>query len=290
VLQEPRENSTPEWGAAQRSNQSEKNDTKLAKPRSWRGVGAYQSDWGEGNTDKRSPAIFVLDIGTKCITAVSKPEEVSFGQPAWTPDGEYLVFVGWDHKSTIFPLLPEKLGIFACFNRPCQLYALKVSKENIGNPFPIKTSLQSSFSPRFAPDGTLVFLNQDNAVETGVHSATVCLYKSSWETVNSYLNSQDGEMSVTCLVGTGNFSKDRSKFPGLYCSVLPRQCFSERLKSTYVIATTQWRSELAIIAIDLSDGNVVRMSPVSDNASWSLIASKSGTLIEVNAFTAHGRR
>lgn len=45
------------------------------------------------------------------------------GQVVWAPsidDQQYLVFVGW-------PSDARKLGIKYCFNRPCALYAVKVS-------------------------------------------------------------------------------------------------------------------------------------------------------------------
>lgn len=45
------------------------------------------------------------------------------GQVVWAPsidDQQYLVFVGW-------PSDARKLGIKYCYNRPCALYAVKVS-------------------------------------------------------------------------------------------------------------------------------------------------------------------
>ena len=47
-----------------------------------------QEDWGELNTGKRAPAVFVLDLASYSVKrAVGLPEDVSAGQPVWTPDG-----------------------------------------------------------------------------------------------------------------------------------------------------------------------------------------------------------
>lgn len=48
-----------------------------------------QEDWGELNTGKKAPALFVLNIPGGKVTAVSDlPEDSSTGQPVWTPDGK----------------------------------------------------------------------------------------------------------------------------------------------------------------------------------------------------------
>ncbi|KAG2444971.1 hypothetical protein HYH02_008843 [Chlamydomonas schloesseri] len=57
-----------------------------AGPRSWRGVGAANEDWGELNTGKRPPAPFVLDLVRREVLKVpGLPEEHSIGQPTWCP-------------------------------------------------------------------------------------------------------------------------------------------------------------------------------------------------------------
>jgi Acylamino-acid-releasing enzyme, N-terminal domain len=49
---------------------------------------AMQEDWGELNTGKRTPALFVLDLKRWHIKRVEHlPEDISAGQPVWTPDG-----------------------------------------------------------------------------------------------------------------------------------------------------------------------------------------------------------
>lgn len=49
-----------------------------------------QEDWGELNTGKKVPRIFVLDIAKGQVSAINAPEDSSVGQPVWTPDGS-----GW---------------------------------------------------------------------------------------------------------------------------------------------------------------------------------------------------
>lgn len=50
-----------------------------------------QEDWGELNTGKKTPGLFVLDIARGSVSAVTGlPEDSSSGQPVWTPDGSGL--------------------------------------------------------------------------------------------------------------------------------------------------------------------------------------------------------
>lgn len=48
-----------------------------------------QEDWGELNTGKRPPALFVLGLGSWRVAPVAGlPPDSSIGQPVWTPAGE----------------------------------------------------------------------------------------------------------------------------------------------------------------------------------------------------------
>ena len=107
--------------------------------------------------------------------------------------------VVWQHH---YPALARRLGIVYCFNRPCALHAVpvprsapgsKASDEAGASPGPRSVALtpatQSAFSPQFAPSAaggapdTLVFLSQDAACESGVHSGTVSMHSLHWARV-----------------------------------------------------------------------------------------------------------
>lgn len=56
-----------------------------------------QEDWGELNTGKRAPTVFVLDLKRWNVKPVKGlPADSSIGQPEWTPDGmqQFYAFVG----------------------------------------------------------------------------------------------------------------------------------------------------------------------------------------------------
>jgi hypothetical protein len=95
--------------------------------------------------------------------------------------GDALVFVAWPHTAANFPALSQRLGIVFCFNRPCALHTLRWPQPAAAA-VRLTPGLGSAFSPRFDPGGgTLVFLSQHRAVETGVHSATASLWALDWQ-------------------------------------------------------------------------------------------------------------
>jgi Acylamino-acid-releasing enzyme, N-terminal domain len=49
---------------------------------------APQEDWGELNTGKKPPALFVLDLASwRAVSVSGLPQDSSAGQPVWTPKG-----------------------------------------------------------------------------------------------------------------------------------------------------------------------------------------------------------
>jgi acylaminoacyl-peptidase len=64
MLQAPVAEKTPQWGAP------EDGPKDAAAPRSWRGVAAATEDWGELNTGKQAPSIYVLDTNTWTVHQV----------------------------------------------------------------------------------------------------------------------------------------------------------------------------------------------------------------------------
>jgi hypothetical protein len=161
---------------------------------------------------KQPPSLFALNTSTWQVHEVSglSALDASWGQPAWTPDGQGLVAVAWPHKALNFPGSARRLGIVHCYNRPCQLYyipykapvppaavgstdgsssstaaaaAAADSSSSSSSVTPVKVSgdVQSALSPVFSPAGDqLAFLSQEAAVSSGVHAATSSLYAVQW--------------------------------------------------------------------------------------------------------------
>lgn len=160
---------------------------------------------------KQPPSLFALNTTTWQVHEISglSAVEASWGQPAWTPDGQGLVAVAWPHKALNFPGSARRLGIVHCYNRPCQLYYIPYkapappaadgadgsgsstaaaaaagdSSSSSSSVTPVKVSgdVQSALSPVFSPAGDqLAFVSQEAAVSSGVHAATSSLYAVQW--------------------------------------------------------------------------------------------------------------
>lgn len=281
VAESPVAVKTPEWSVGLKGPDGKKKEG--AGPKSWRGISEFQEDWGELNTGKRPPTLFVLETATGEVSAVQGlPEDASLGQPQWSPDGTALVFVSWDHKASNFPNFPQRLGIVFCFNRPCALHAVpwpQPKERGTASPAVRLTpaSVPSAFSPRFSPDGnTLVMLSQNAAVETGVHSATPALLALNWPDVAAVVNSPSSSGPLPPprrVVDVVWRPSDEDAFPGLYCNVLPEQPFVGG--SSTLVTTVQWRSKFAVVAVDVATGAVTRITP-NNGSSWSLLATHPG--------------
>lgn len=110
-------------------------------------------------------------------TPVTLSREHGFG-PAGTPHAS--------QQLTMTRAAAPPAGVVFCFNRPCSVQAVAwpqagPAADGGARAVCLTRSLGSAFSPRFSPDGTsLVFLSQQNAISTGVHSATVTLHSLQW--------------------------------------------------------------------------------------------------------------
>ena len=281
---------TPNWALAP----EERGDVSRTPPatqgvisKSWRGVGEFQDDWGELNTRKRPPAIYVLNIASgKVFAVLGAPEDTSCGQPQWSKAGDALVFVGWSHIHDNFPGFPRRLGMVYCYNRPCSLYAVAWPQPEERDPAiqayrVTPPHVTSAFSPRFSPDGdTLIFLSQQSAVDSGVHNGTPSLLSLSWgKLVREIFGGSPGNddvLNAQCLVDVVDLPSSIEDFQGLYCSLLPD--FPFICDGSFIVATVQWRSYMAIVAIDVGSGDVSRLSP-ANGSSWYLVAAGEDWLI-----------
>jgi acylaminoacyl-peptidase len=279
-MQRAKSKQTPEWGGLGNGSDDSKSDAD-PKEKKWRGVGEFEEDWGELNTGKRAPAVFVFDVVARSVTLGTLPDDhFSYGQPVWAPDGEHLAYVCWEHESSVFPRMKQKLGIVYCFNRHCVIKCCKWP--NVQDSKILTPEHRSAFSPRFSSNGDLFFLSQDNAVRSGTHNATPSLHSLCRE--NFLLGMEEtGVPKATSLVGTKNFKDSKKEFPGFYTTVLHHNPFVELGNKRYVWATVQWRSDLAVIAVDTESGQVIRASP-DNGSSWSLlgITQRSILVLESN--------
>ena len=266
----------PDWTEIGKSK--EEKATKEVKPKGWKGVGEYVDDWGEGNTGKKASRVYVLDVEEQKVSKVAGLDQAaSYGQPVWAPDSNHLIFVEWKHAMSNFPSLRTKLGIVYCFNRPCRIVGTIWPQNNGGDESRVMTLCStngSSYSPRFASDGYLFFLSQGNAVKSGVHSATPSLYKLEWEHIVAALNGRRADLDPHCLVDTVYSTQSADDFPGLYCNLIQSNNFGE-YGEQFILLTVQWRSTLAIVAVDKESGHVSRLSP-NNASSWTLLAAKNG--------------
>ncbi|KAL0045655.1 hypothetical protein WJX82_000743 [Trebouxia sp. C0006] len=286
VAEAPAASQTPAWGGLVKSSKSssEGDEKDTAAPKTWRGQGEWQEDWGELNVGKRPPSLFVLDLKRWSLKPVKGlPQDSSVGQPEWTPDGTSLACTVWFHKAHNFPTMPQRLGIVYCMNRPCSLYSVKIPficKNNTPsdlNPQAkcLTEGLVSAASPKFAPGGDrLIFLSHDAAASSGVHHATAALKCLNW-------SKEGAQSAVKTVVEVVDSPSSDDTFPGLYLGALPESPF---LDSNTLLVTSQWRSSTAVLAISLDSGHVQRVSQHDpDRASWAFAATCQGSVVAVTS-------
>ncbi|KAL6764745.1 acylaminoacyl-peptidase [Haematococcus lacustris] len=281
---------TPAWGGPEALKDA-------AGTKSWRGVAAHQEDWGELNTGKRPPQVFILDIAAATVIQASAqlPPRHSAGQPCWAPDSRALLLVAWPDSGGAAAAFGRKLGVVFCYNRPAQLWCQRLERAAepgpdantspsqttpalgagvvgqgaagqgeeaalrlVGEPVALTRATGSALSPRFSPSGsTLVWLSHDVAVHTSTHSATAQLLKAPWPQVLQGEAMSQMVVGVPQLPPTPDPTRARP-FPGLYTALLAEQPFAD--ESTLLL-TSQWYSQTAILAVDLTSGHVCPLTP-----------------------------
>ncbi|XP_075113059.1 acylamino-acid-releasing enzyme isoform X4 [Nicotiana tabacum] len=250
---------------------------------SWKGQGDWEEGWGEAYAGKTLPKLFVININSGEVHAVDGIEKsVSVGQVIWAPSVkdslQYLVFVGW-------PSGTRKFGIKYCTNRPCSLYAVRVTsfrsepEQSATNAnllaVVLTESISGAFFPRFSPDGKfLVFLSSKCAVDSGAHNATDSLHRIDW--------SIDAEPcphnKIVDVVPVVMCAEDGS-FPGLYCSnILSNPWLSD---GRTMILSSAWGSTLVVLAVDVLSGDVSRISPSTSEFSWDVLTLDCDNIIAV---------
>ncbi|KAF8057927.1 Serine/threonine-protein phosphatase PP1 isozyme 1 [Scenedesmus sp. PABB004] len=280
VAEQPADEQTPKFGAAAGAAAAGEAGAEGkaagadagAAPRTWRGVSAAVEDWGELNTGKRPPALYVLDTAAWAVTAApgAASADASWGQPAWAPDGSGLVAVAWPHRALNFPGSARKLGIVHCYNRPCGLHFIPLPPpggDGAGGggagaaPVALTPGLLSALSPVFSPCGTaLLFISQDAAAASGVHAATSALYSLPWPAAQA--------AKPHCVLPAVQKPAAPGAFPGLYALALHEQGFAP---DGALLVSSQWYSCTAILRVDLRSGAVAPVTPTdAAKGSWTL--------------------
>ncbi|XP_030541217.2 acylamino-acid-releasing enzyme-like [Rhodamnia argentea] len=256
---------------------------------SWKGQGDFEEEWGETYAGKKKPTLFVLNTKSGEVRAVRGiMSSLSAGQVIWAPSvrgaNEYMVFVGWSSNL-------RKFGIKYYNNRPCAIYAVKNPfhqseadkvdlKADAGEESPLcnlTQSISSAFFPRFSPDGKyLVFLSAKSGVDSGAHWDTNSLHKIDW-LMDRNLSLHRSIADVVPII----MNAEEGCFPGLYCTnVLANPWLSD---GCTMILTSSWRSSEVILAVNVLNGSVSRISPMESDASWEIFALDGDNVIAVSS-------
>lgn len=225
----------------------------------WKGCAPYEPDWGELLVGARSPCVFVLDIRTRHVTKIAAPAASSCGHCTWSPNGEDVVFTVWENESSQLPGVTRP-GLIYCYNRASALYKARADGEG-GVSRVTPASIISASNPTFSPDGkTLAFLSSASAVRSGSHKATDELITLSWA---------DGvpQSQPHVVVPEVQRPNNSDAFPGLYAMRLQTKTWSS---NSTLLVNSQWRSDQAIVSVDVTSGTVQRLTP--PGSSYSLLA------------------
>lgn len=214
----------------------------------------------------------------------------SLGQPVFTPDGDTIVYVGWNSGGDSG--MPRRLGLIYCQQRPSKIYSSSVRKlvnrissfevEDNEKTLPsdddftvLTPTLRLARSPRISPvrhDGTfsLVFLGCEQGFET--HSGCWALYAMKLEengfsspriVIDQVLDPRTSPSDIGVVAGL--------KFPGLYLLELPNNCF---VSSDSILLTSQWGSVTKVIQVSLAEENslsLVKLADEEETSSTSLL-------------------
>lgn len=183
----------------------------------------YKPDWGEALVGKHQQVVVILDTTVDTLTVLPGIDEsLSPGQVIWTPNGDGIVGIAWNHE-------PRYLGLIACTNRESWVFVIKndtlhkLSADNRG-----------VRSPRFSPDGKkLVWLEREL---NGPHHTAHRLMSIDWETEKKTPNVLIDLVKTKVDIGKG------VPFYGLYNRELPRRCWSN--DSKYLFLSTSQRSNV----------------------------------------------
>lgn len=261
------------------------------------GLGKMEQ-WGE-KYSQQSPLLdlYCLHVDTGNVARVENVpggveatnllDGFALGQPVFTPDGESIVFVGWDAGGDSG--MPRRLGLIYCQQRPSKIYCSSIrhllkrlsSLENdesmkSDKDFAVLTpTFRLARSPRISPvreDGTssLVFLGCEQGFDT--HSGCWALhamkledgqFSSSRIVVDQVMDPRNSPAEIGVVAGL--------KFPGLFLLELPNDCF---VSPDVLLLTSQWGSVMKVIQVSLAKKNLlslIRFAGEEESSSSSLL-------------------
>jgi acylaminoacyl-peptidase len=222
----------------------------------------------------------------------------TLGQPVFSPQGSSIVYTVWDAGGG--PLMPRRLGLIYCQQRPSQLYSSSIVKllerlavassstdgsSGSGGAHGGALNKDKAFvnlapenrlsrSPAFSPvadNGTckLVFLASKKGFDT--HQGCLALHSLDWGDETPTADSEKVLVDQVwdpreSLLDMGEF--DGLRFPGLFLQQLPETCFPS---AEHLVTTTQWGSRQKVVQVSLKDGSISAVDFGGDSLSEELL-------------------
>ncbi|KAG1650151.1 Acylamino-acid-releasing enzyme [Nymphon striatum] len=200
----------------------------------------YREDWGEALVGKCCPIPCILNLDTEEIICCNfLPDNVSFGQSVWNKDGEEIISVGWFHEN-------QKLGLVYCDNRRSAIFKINYLKQK----YEIISSQDNSvYCPLLSPDRSrlIYYVNQN----LGPHRQC------------SKLKMYD-DTRHEVIVDLIQMPQENG-FPGLY----PIKTLF--IDDQNIILSSHWRSKIELLAVNLKDGKVSKITDDISVGSWKLL-------------------
>eukprot|EP00816_Leptocylindrus_hargravesii_P008451 CAMPEP_0196815540 /NCGR_PEP_ID=MMETSP1362-20130617/50418_1 /TAXON_ID=163516 /ORGANISM="Leptocylindrus danicus, Strain CCMP1856" /LENGTH=816 /DNA_ID=CAMNT_0042192531 /DNA_START=72 /DNA_END=2522 /DNA_ORIENTATION=- len=250
------------------------------------GVGRRE-DWGEKYASTSLLRLFCISIKSGKVAEVENcPGENSvlstdgsftMGQPIFSPCGSHIIYTAWDAGGG--GRMPKRLGSIYCSQRPSSIYCssvdnlLKQLSNNHSAPdenlekdteFSCLTpNLRLASSPRFSVSNkniaSLTFLGSVNGFDT--HAGNVGLFKLDWDVIAKKFGSfkelvpeRDGPDHIDDFSPDEEFSGLGFSFPGLFLTMLPKNCFTNDGK--FIFLSSLWGSVNRVLRISVEDGSI----------------------------------
>ncbi|EIW81417.1 alpha beta-hydrolase [Coniophora puteana RWD-64-598 SS2] len=264
-------------------------DTEKTDPyQKWR----FVPHGGEGMSKKKRSAIYLFRwsqptasstppfskrSGDDMSLSLLKPSDIQglslpdlFGQAIFASE-DRIFAVGYKQTKD-----GRMLGLRGCFSRPVGIYALGISS-SLGTYIVSAISMisdptKSCRSPKILrnAEGTPVRLFWLSNTTGKAHNGCT--------TLHSIALTRDSEILGTSRVLVDSvWDPEPDAFPGLYVNMLPEHPFVSARDSTFIVASSTWRSRNVVLLIDASSGAVRNVTPSADETgghyTWDLLCT-----------------